>query len=114
MIVMDKIWKISEINFAVRELLEKSLDSFWLQGEVGTLNIHRSGHVYMTLKDPKSQLRAVYFGGAEQARQMGLQVGSKIEAFGRLTVYEVRGEYQFAVRMVRPLGVGELQMRFEN
>jgi exodeoxyribonuclease VII large subunit len=111
---MDKIWKVSEINSAVRELLENSLGSFWLQGEIGTLNIHSSGHVYMTLKDSHAQLRVVFFGGAAQARKLGLQVGSQIESFGRLTVYEVRGEYQFSARMIRPLGVGELQRRFEE
>lgn len=111
---MDKIWNISEINAAVRSILETSLESFWLQGEIGTLNIHSSGHVYMTLKDQKSQLRGVFFGGAAQARAMPLQVGSQIEAFGHLTVYEVRGEYQFSIRMVRPRGVGELQRLFEE
>jgi exodeoxyribonuclease VII large subunit len=110
----EKIWKVSEVNSAVRELLENSLMPFWLQGEVGTLNIHSSGHVYMTLKDPRAQIRGVFFGGAAQAKSLGLKVGLKVEAFGQLTVYEVRGEYQFSIRNLRPLGIGELQRRFEE
>jgi exodeoxyribonuclease VII large subunit len=110
----QKVWSIYEVNSAIRELVENSLMPFWLKGEVGTLNIHRSGHVYMTLKDNRSQLRAVFFGGAARAREMNLQVGTEVEVFGKLTVYEVRGEYQISVRQLRPVGQGDLQRRFEE
>jgi exodeoxyribonuclease VII large subunit len=110
----NKIWRIGEINSAVKELIENSLLPLWVQAEVGTLNIHSSGHVYMTLKDQRSQLRAVFFDGAGQARQMRLKVGDQVEVFGKLTVYEVRGEYQLSVRQIRPLGLGDLQRRFEE
>lgn len=110
----DKIWKIAEINSAIKELIENSLLPIWVQAEVGTLNIHQSGHVYMTLKDQRSQLRAVFFNGAAPARQMRLKVGDQVEVFGKLTVYEVRGEYQLSVRQIRPLGLGDLQRRFEE
>ena len=110
----DKIWKIAEINSAIKELIENSLMPIWVQAEVGTLNIHQSGHVYMTLKDQRSQLRAVFFNGAGAARQMRLKVGDQVEVFGKLTVYEVRGEYQLSVRQIRPLGLGDLQRRFEE
>ena len=110
----NKIWKIGEINSAIKELVENSLMPIWVQAEVGTLNIHQSGHVYMTLKDQRSQLRAVFFNGADPARQMRLKVGDQVEVFGKLTVYEVRGEYQLSVRQIRPLGLGDLQRRFEE
>ncbi|MBU8901722.1 MAG: exodeoxyribonuclease VII large subunit [Victivallales bacterium] len=110
----NKIWKIGEINSAIKELVENSLMPIWVQAEVGTLNIHQSGHVYMTLKDQRSQLRAVFFNGASSARQMHLKVGDQVEVFGKLTVYEVRGEYQLSVRQIRPLGLGDLQRRFEE
>ncbi len=108
------IWKISEVNEAVRELIENSLMPFWMQGEVGTVSIQRSGHVYLTLKDERSQLKAVFFGGAAVARQLNLQPGLSVEVFGKLTVYEVRGEYQVSIRTMRPLGVGDLQRKFEE
>lgn len=109
-----QVWNVSEVNRAVREIVENSLMPFWLGGEVGTLSAHRSGHVYLTLKDRDSQLKAVYFGGAAQARAMDLRVGMEVEAFGKLTVYEVRGEYQFSIRTLRPVGVGVLQRKFEE
>ncbi|MFA7229780.1 MAG: exodeoxyribonuclease VII large subunit [Victivallaceae bacterium] len=110
----DKVWQVFEVNSALRELIENSLMPLWIRGEVGTLNVHRSGHVYMTLKDQKSQLRAVFFGGAERAREMNLQVGAEVEALGKLTVYEARGEYQLSARVLRPVGFGDLQRRFEE
>ena len=102
------------MNAAVREVIEGGFHPFWLEGEVGTLNIHRSGHVYLTLKDAKNQVKGVFFGGAQQARQLNLAIGSKIEAFGNLTVYEARGEYQFAIKVIRPTGIGDLQRKFEE
>lgn len=110
----EQIWSVSDVNTAVRDILENSLMPFWVRGEVGTLNIHRSGHVYMTLKDRKCQVKAVFFGGGVQARSMNLQLGMEIEAYGKLTVYEVRGEYQFSIRALRPVGVGDLQRKFEE
>lgn len=110
----EKIWTVSEVNSAVREVIEGGFHPFWLEAEIGTLNIHRSGHVYMTLKDNKNQLRGVFFRGAAQARALGIKIGSKVEVFGNLTVYEARGEYQISVKVMRPVGVGDLQRRFEE
>ena len=110
----EQIWEVSDVNRAVREIVEGSLLPFWLRGEVGSLVLHRSGHAYFTLKDTSSQLRAVFFGGAAQCAKLGVANGSKIEAFGNLTVYEVRGEYQFSARRLRLAGLGDLQRRFEE
>lgn len=110
----EQIWEVSDVNRAVREIVEGSLLPFWLRGEVGSLVLHRSGHAYFTLKDTNSQLRAVFFGGAAQCAKLGIANGAKIEAFGNLTVYEVRGEYQFSARRLRLAGLGDLQRRFEE
>ena len=108
------IWKISEVNSAVKQIVEGGLAPFWLEGEIGTLTVHRSGHVYFVLKDKKSQIRAVFWRGAEFVRKMRLVTGSKIEAFGQMTVYEVRGEYQFSIKNIRTIGLGDLQRQFEE
>lgn len=112
--VQDKIWQVYEVNSVVRELLENSLHPFWLEGEVGTLHIHRSGHVYMTLKDRRSQIKTVFFSGAAQANRLSLRVGMAVEVYGQLTAYEVRGEYQFSVKTIRSVGIGALQRKFEE
>ncbi len=110
----EKILTVSEVNRAVRDLIEGTFMPFWISGEVGSLVVHNSGHVYLTLKDGKSQLRSCWFGGAAACRKLGIGNGSQIEGFGQLSVYEVRGEYQFCLRQVRLAGVGDLQKRFEE
>lgn len=108
------IWSVSDANSAVRDLIENSLLPFWLRGEVSNLVVHRSGHVYLSLKDDKTQIRATFFNGAKMVTELNLANGALIEVHGRLTVYEVRGEYQFSIRNIRLAGLGDLQRRFEE
>ncbi|HJO95231.1 MAG TPA: exodeoxyribonuclease VII large subunit [Victivallales bacterium] len=110
----DKIWKISDVNSAVKEIIESTFTSFWIEAEIGTMTVHRSGHVYLNLKDSKSQLRAVLWKGASLVKSLKLETGSKIEAFGSISVYAVRGEYQFTIRNIRNTGLGTLQKQFEE
>ena len=110
----QQIWSVTDVNHAVREIVEGALLPFWMAGEVGSLTLHRSGHAYFTMKDAKSQIKAVYFNGAAACSRLGVANGSMIEAFGNLSVYEVRGEYQFGIRQLRLAGVGDLQKRFEE
>jgi exodeoxyribonuclease VII large subunit len=110
----NTVWKISDVNNAVKQVVEGALAPLWMEGEIGTLTVHRSGHVYLVLKDSRSQIRAVIWKGAQKVRQMQLRTGDKVEVFGRLTVYEVRGEYQFSIQSVRPVGLGDLQKKFEE
>ena len=107
------VWSVSDVNQAAKELLENSLMPFYLKGEVTSLLIHRSGHVYLGLKDSQSQIKATYFGGADECRKINLQNGDEIECFGKLSVYTVRGEYQFSIRRVSKSGSGSLQQKFE-
>ncbi len=110
---IEKIWTVSELTSSIKELLEESFYPFWMSGEIGNLTIHRSGHVYFTLKDKKSQISGVFFGGAEIAREMKLTEGAEVEVHGKLMVYEPRGNYQINVKMMRAKGLGELQREFE-
>jgi len=109
-----RVWTVSELNRLLKELLESSLEPFWLRGEIGDITLHRSGHVYFTLKDAGSQVPAVMFRGVETARRLELRTGVEIEVYGHLTVYEPRGAYQVLVQLVRPKGIGDLQKRFEE
>lgn len=110
----EPVWSITEVNAAVRELVENSLMPFWLHGEVGTMNIYSSGHVYLTLKDKECQLKCTYFRGADIARKMNLAIGMQVEAFGKLSVYAQRGEYQFNIKNLRIAGAGSLQQQFDE
>ena len=110
----EPVWSVSAVNRAVRETIEGAFMPFWMGGEAGSVILHRSGHAYFQLKDEKSQIRACYFGGAAECRRLGIDNGSLVEVWGSLSVYEVRGEYQFNIKKIRPAGIGVLQQRFEE
>lgn len=109
-----KVWKVSEFTFAVKDLLEDAFFPFWMSGEVGNLTVHRSGHVYFTLKDAKSQISCVYFSGSRAVQQQQIREGTEVELYGNLTVYAARGNYQINVQKMRPKGIGGLMAQFEE
>ena len=109
-----QVWSVSQVNAFVKDTIDGAFTPFWICGEIGNLLIHRSGHVYFTLKDAKSQIKGCWFGGAAQAQSLRLSNGSFVEAYGKLGVYEVRGEYQINVRQMRLAGIGELVRQFEE
>ena len=108
----ERPWTVSELNDAVRTVLEGSFRPFWLTGEVGSYNPYRSGHVYLTLKDAAAQVRAVYFSGSEVCRRLGLKVGDQVEVYGSLSLYTQRGDYQFYIKKLQLCGVGDLHRQF--
>ena len=109
-----QVWSVSQVNAFIRETIDGAFNPFWISGEISNLLIHRSGHVYFTLKDADSQIKGCWFGGASQAQSLRLTNGSLVEAYGKLGVYEVRGEYQINVRQMRLAGIGELVRQFEE
>lgn len=108
------LWTISQLNGAVKELLENTFLPVRVTGEVSGLTIHRSGHVYLILKDEHAQIRAVFFNGSEKCREFELANGSLVEASGSIAFYSPRGECQLTLQNIKPLGTGELQIRFEE
>jgi exodeoxyribonuclease VII large subunit len=109
-----RVLSVSELTAQVKRLLEKSVGSVWVTGEVTNLRAQSSGHIYFTLKDAAAQLSCVLFRGEAVARRELLQDGQKVLLQGDVTVYEARGQYQLIVRAVELQGVGALQIAFEK
>lgn len=115
---MKDILTVSQLNDNIKTFLEEAFGSLWVEGEVSNLRRPQSGHVYFTLKDDQSQIRAVYFRqyGYSRSRvaNFDLEDGMKILCRARLSAYPPRGEYQLIVESVEPQGVGALQKAFEQ
>jgi len=110
----SRILTIAELNRTVRQTLERGFSQpVWVRGEISNFLSHRSGHVYFSLKDASAQVRVVFLNGAGVARALRLDNGQEVEARGRVSLYEVRGEYQLTLSQVRRKGVGELQAKFD-
>jgi exodeoxyribonuclease VII large subunit len=110
----QKVYTVSELTLEIKDLLEHGFQHLWVEGEISNCRLHGSGHLYLTLKDQNSQIRAVMF--RSQVRQMAFQPedGMHVLCLGRIGVYEPRGEYQLYVDFMEPKGLGALQMAFEQ
>lgn len=107
-----KIYTVSDINRQARMLIEAKFSGVWVEGEVSNFKLHSSGHMYLSLKDSASQISAAFFSRSNQGLKFQLKDGLKVVAFGRLSLYEARGQYQFYIERVEPKGLGALQLAF--
>ena len=105
---------VSELTGLLRTSIEEQFSDVYLEGELSNLRAPGSGHVYCTLKDKTSQIRAVLFRSSAVRLRFALQEGMQVIVRGRLTVYEPRGEYQIVLDTVEPKGIGALQIAFEQ
>lgn len=102
--VGPKVWSITQVNRAVKEMLESSIDALWIGGEVGQWTRSRPGHCYFTLKDEQAELRAVMFARDASLLPTDPEQGMRVRCFGDLTLYERRGNYQMIVRRIEAEG----------
>jgi len=108
-----KIYTVSELSFEIREMLERFID-VWVEGELSNFKTSTSGHLYFTLKDDRAQLPAVCFRNTARLLRFRPENGKLFRARGRVTTYEIRGEYQLIVEVLEPAGLGALQLAFEQ
>ncbi|MCY4574189.1 MAG: exodeoxyribonuclease VII large subunit [Gemmatimonadetes bacterium] len=110
-----RVWTVTQVNRAVRLLLEQTLPQLWVTGEVANFRRHRSGHCYFTLKDKTAQLRCVMFRREARALPTDPEEGMTLRVFGGLTLYEARGAYQFVVtRLEAELAEGMWKLAFDR
>ena len=85
-----------------------------MEGEVSNVRVPPSGHIYFTLKDQWSQMRAIIFKQQARSLRFTPEDGLHIVCRGRISLYEPRGEYQLILDYMEPKGVGALQIAFEQ
>jgi len=109
-----RIYSVGELTREIRTLLEAEIGEVWVEGEISNFRAQSSGHMYFTLKDADAQLSVVMFRGNAAGLSFKLADGLQIMAFGEVSVYEARGQYQLIVRRIEPKGYGALQLAFEQ
>jgi exodeoxyribonuclease VII large subunit len=109
-----QIWKVSELTERIRDLLEGHFGDVWVEGEVSNCRAAQSGHLYFTLKDAHAQIGCVCFRDQVRALKFRPEDGLHVTVRGSLGVYELRGEYQIYVSYIEPVGLGALQLAFEQ
>ena len=106
---------VAALNTLVRDMLEARIPALWVEGEISGWKRHSSGHRYFSLKDAGAQINAVMW--ASDARRLPIEPepGMRVRAFGNVTLYEKRGDFQFAVRRLDATGDGGLfRIAFER
>lgn len=109
-----EILAVSDVNREARQLLEQGLGQVAVVGELSNLARPASGHLYFSLKDANAQLRCAFFRQRQRGVRFQPENGVEVIAFGKISLYEPRGDYQLIVEHLDLAGVGALQREFDR
>ncbi len=113
---MDMTPTVSVLTEYIKKLIEgdEALQYVTVKGEISNFIYHRSGHMYFTLKDEESQIKAVMFKGANSRLAFKPENGQKVVVSGSVSVYGPSGSYQLYVTGMKKDGIGDLYLAFEE
>lgn len=94
--------------------VDPHLQDLFIKGEISNFKLHSSGHMYFTLKDEKARILAVMFSSYSRSMKFKPENGMKVILRGEITVYEPSGQYQVYVKEMRPDGIGDLFLAYEQ
>lgn len=111
-----KVYSIAEITGLIKAALEGAFAEVWVEGEISNYKLATSGHRYFSLKDASASLRCAMWRGAGRGRTLAFEPkdGMRVRAFGSLSVYPPRGDYQLIVSEMIEIGVGPLEVAFQK
>lgn len=107
------VYTPSRLNREARILLERGLPALWIEGEISNLSRPSSGHWYFSLKDEAAQIRCAMFRQRNLLARFTPKDGMHVQARGRVSLYEPRGDYQFILDYIEEAGEGALRRKFE-
>ena len=111
------VLSVSQLNRYIKMNFDadENLANIFISGEISNFTNHyRTGHLYFTLKDDSSAVRAVMFNSSAKRLKFMPEDGMKVIARGRVSVYEASGQYQLYVDDMQPDGVGALNLAYEQ
>jgi exodeoxyribonuclease VII large subunit len=109
------VYSVASLNRLVREILDQSLPPVWVAGEIANWKRSHRGHCYFSLRDSQAQLRCVLFESDARRLPAEPKEGMRVRAFGAVTLYEARGDYQLIVRELEGSDAGGLwRLAFEE
>lgn len=111
-----QVYSIKELNRYIRMKLDSDtlLSDVWIRGEISNFTHHGSGHMYFTLKDESSRIKAIMFASHNQRLPFIPKEGARVIARGNVTVYERDGQYQFYATHMQPDGIGSSYLAYEQ
>ncbi len=110
----EVIYTVSEITSLIKKNLETAFSSVWVEGELGRVTDHTSGHMYLTLKEEKDVIDATMWRSSRKNLKFMPERGMQVLVKGRVSVYGPFGKYQIIAENIEPAGIGALQVKFEQ
>lgn len=110
------VYSVSQLNNYVKGILDRdeNLVHVFVTGEISNFKAHYSGHMYMTVKDETSSVKAVMFARNASKLRFTPENGMKILVLGKVSLFTRDGSYQLYIDDMQPDGVGALNMAFEQ
>lgn len=109
---LPDVLTVGQLNRMAGRLLQGHFGVIRVMGELSNVTRAASGHWYFTLKDAGASVRAVMFRGATQRVDFSPREGDRVEVWARVSIYEVRGEFQLGVERMQQAGAGDVWQRF--
>jgi exodeoxyribonuclease VII large subunit len=109
-----RVFSVSELTGSIRDLFTRNFTDILVEGEISNCHAAQSGHIYCTLKDDRSQVKCVCFKSQLRLMKFRPEDGLHVTVRGSISVYEARGEYQIYIEHIEPVGLGALQLAFEQ
>jgi len=109
-----RTWLVHQLVSEARNLVEAEFGDVWVEGEISNLRPASSGHLYFTLKDAEAQLPVVIFRRQAMLLRFRPEDGLHVRVRGKASIYEQRGQLQLVAETMEPVGIGSLQVAFEQ
>ena len=107
-----RIWQVSELNHAARNLLETRFGTVTVSGEISGFTRARSGHWYFRLKDMDGQVSCAMFRNRNLYCSFEPKEGDLVHFKAKVSLYPDRGDYQLIGDQMQLAGSGNLQQAF--
>ena len=112
--LINQVFSVTQITSYIKEILEGTFRTITVEGEISNFKPSSAGHIYFTLKDNTSQLRAVMFKGATYSLNFRPKDGDKVRCTGNISVYAPQGNYQIIVNKMEAAGAGNILAMLEQ
>lgn len=109
------LFSVSSLNRYIKQLFDRdfTLKGLRLKGEISNLKRYPSGHVYFSLKDEESTIKAVMFADYTRFMPPTIKDGDEVIITGYVGVYPSRGEYQVYAQAIELFGEGAQLLELE-
>ncbi len=110
----DQVFSVTQITEYIKGVLEATFNFVMIEGEISNWKPTSTGHIYFTLKDSNSQIKAVMFKGSAYHLTFTPKDGDKVRLTGNISVYAAQGNYQIIVTKMENVGKGNILQMLEE